>query len=222
MRRRALVVDDEVMVAALVRDALVGAGFDVELALTADAASEALADFDPDVAILDIALGRGPTGIDLAYLVRHSYPATAVLMLTRYPDLRTTRATSSQLPPDVPFLSKDMVTSSTVLVDAVEAAISESRLVLDQVVSSSNPLAVLTPTQLSVLHMAAQGFTTTEIARRRNCSPSGVEKVLAKIYQRLNIVSDEAVHPRVEAIRIYIDTVAVPVRDCATSPLAPS
>ena len=88
MKRRALVVDDEKMVAALVCDMLSTAGFEVELAHTAGDASEAFEAFDPDVAILDISLGPGPSGLDVAYMASESYPGVALLLLTRYPDLR--------------------------------------------------------------------------------------------------------------------------------------
>ncbi len=60
--------------------------------------------------------------------------------------------------------------------------------------------------------MVAQGFTTTEIARRRGCTTSAVEKVLGVIYRRLNVDTDSAIHPRVEAIRIFAAAAVLPER----------
>lgn len=209
MRRRALVVDDDKLVAVLVRGVLASADFEVELAHDAAAASEALADFDPDVAILDISLGRGPSGIDLAHLAHRAYPAVALLLLTRYPDLRTAQAAVAEVPAGCGFLNKDSVGQPDVLLDAVEQVLHDNPAARSQ---QDGPLAGLTSTQLTVLNMAAQGWTSAEIARRRGCSPSAVEKILGSIYQRLNIRSDGTIHPRVEAIRIYAAAAVLPER----------
>jgi DNA-binding NarL/FixJ family response regulator len=212
IRRRALVVDDDRMLSALVKDVLVAAGFEVQLAHSAAAGSEGLADFDPDVAIFDIELGRGASGIDLAHLAQESYPETAVLLLSRYPDLRTAQASVRDLPPSCGFLSKSTVAESAVLLEAVESVLRDCAPDVGDQANACGPLAGLTATQLSVLRMVAQGFTTTEIARRRHCTTSAVEKILGTIYQKLNIDTDSAIHPRVEAIRIYASAAVLPER----------
>lgn len=212
MQRRALVVDDEKLVAALVRDVLVTAGFEVELAHTAGDASEAFKKFDPDVAILDISLGPGPSGLDVAYMASESYPGVALLLLTRYPDLRTAQVRPEDLPANCGFLTKDSVADASALLAAVEALLQDDGLRGSEHGGGTNPLARLTPVQLGVLRMVAQGYTSTEIARRRQCSVSAVEKVLKGIYQRLEIATDGMIHPRVEAIRIYAAAAVLPER----------
>lgn len=212
MKRRALVVDDDRMLAALVGNVLRGADFEVALAHTATTASTAFEDFDPDVAILDISLGRGPSGIDLAHLAHKSYPGTAVLLLTRYPDLRTAQTLLSDVPPGCGFLNKDSVADPAVLLDAVEGVLRDTPVEVACDRSQATVLADLTRTQLAVLHMVAQGLTTSEIARRRACTVSAVEKILGTIYQRLGINADDSIHPRVEAIRVYAAAIAMPER----------
>lgn len=212
VKRRALVVDDERLIAALVSQALAGAGFEVEVAHSAAAASEAFATFDPDVAVLDISLGRGASGLDLAHLAAQSYPGTALLLLTRYPDLRTAQISEKELPANCGFLSKTSVGDASVLLDAVEAALRETSLLAEGSPGEAGPLACLTRTQLQVLRLAAEGYTTSEIARRRNCTVSAVEKILGTVYQRLGIVAGGAIHPRVEAVRIYASSAVMPER----------
>lgn len=212
MERRALVVDDEKLVAALIKDVLVSAGFDVQIAHSAAAASEAFATFDPDVAILDISLGRGASGLDLAHMASQSYPGTALLLLTRYPDLRTAQISERDLPTNCGFISKDSVRETAELLDAVESVLRETKLRADASDGGPGPLASLTRTQLRVLKLAALGYTTAEIARRRDCTVSAVEKILATIYQRLDIEIGGAIHPRVEAIRIYASAAVLPER----------
>lgn len=212
MLRRALVVDDDTFGAAMVRGVLTNAGFKVELAHTAEDAVEAFQDFDPDIAILDISLGQGPSGVDLAHIAHRSNPATALLLLTRYPDLRTAQLTASELPPDCGFLSKDRVNDPAALLDAVEAVLRSAGESTTQAERGSGPLSALTRTQLAVLRMVVQGFTNSEIARRRGCTTNALEKVLTSIYERLGIDKDSAVHPRVEAIRIWVASSALPER----------
>lgn len=212
MNRRALIVDDEAMTAALVQALLTSAGFEVRLARSAAEASAAFDDFDPDVAIIDIALGRGPSGVDIAHIARDSYPATAILLLTRFPDRRTAIASAGELPPGCGFLSKANISDSEVLLDAVEDILSASAVGSMPKEADKGPLADLTRTQLAVLHMVSQGFTTVEIARRRQCTTNAVEKILGSIYQRLNVDTEAAIHPRVEAIRIYASVAPLPER----------
>lgn len=209
MNRSALIVDDEPWIAALVKGVLEGAGFTVAVAHTAAEASEELKYGDIDVAIIDISLGRGPSGIDLVHLAHQSYPATALLLLTRYPDLRTAGMSGEDLPPGCGFLCKDSIADASTLVDAVERALQEDGFAAG---SSGGPLAALTDGQLEVLRLVAQGYTTAEIARRRERTTSAVEKMLSAIYQRLGIDAEHVIHPRVEAIRIYATAAGLPER----------
>lgn len=212
MRRRALVVEDEVILATLIKDVLVAGGFEVEVAHTAPAGSKAFELFDPDVAVLDISLGRGVSGLDLAHLASTSYPGVALLLLTRYPDLRTARIKPSELPANCGFLSKGEVKDSAVLLNAVEAALRDSQRPGREKSDASGPLSNLTRTQIEVLHLLAQGYSTSEIARRRGRSISAIEKMLTSIYQRLNIDTASQLHARVEAARIYSSVAVLPDR----------
>lgn len=207
--RSALVVDDEPLVAALIKDTLSSVGFDVAVALNATEAIDTLRCGDLDVAIIDISLGRGPSGIDVAHLAHSCSPGTALLLLSRYPDLRTARVSQDDLPAGCGFLCKDTVADAGVLVEAVERVLREEAL--DATVDTG-PLASLTRQQLIVLHLVAQGFTTAEIARRRQRSVSAVEKMLGTIYLQLGIHADTTIHPRVEAIRIYAAAAGLPER----------
>ena len=211
MQRRALVVDDEALVAALLKNMLSAAGFEVELAHTAGDASEAFETFDPDIAILDISLGPGPSGLDIAYMASQSYPGVALLLLSRYPDLRTAHGRPIELPAHCGFISKDSVADASVLLAAVESLLQDETFVRAES-GPAQALSELTEVQLEVLRMAAQGYTSAEIARRRQCSTSAVEKVLQGVYQRLGIAVDGVIHPRVEAIRIYTSAAVLPER----------
>ena len=94
MQRKALVVDDEPLVASLTASTLQAAGFDVRTAGSAGEARRQVDSFDPDVAILDISLGSGPTGVDLAHALDATHPGLGLLFLTKVTDLRTMNLTA--------------------------------------------------------------------------------------------------------------------------------
>lgn len=58
----------------------------------------------------------------------------------------------------------------------------------------------------------AQGFSTPEIARQRECTTSAVEKLLGSVYLDLGIGAGGPLIPRSEAIRLYIAHAGIPDR----------
>ena len=63
-------------------------GFQVKSASNAAEARSATKDFGPRVAILDIELGDGPSGIDLAHILRLQFPKIGLIFLTHIPEPR--------------------------------------------------------------------------------------------------------------------------------------
>ena len=210
IRRRVLVVDDEPIMAALISSALESGGFETHACSTARAAREAINSFDPDAAVLDISLGEGATGIDLAHVLDRAHPGVAVLLLTKHADLRSAGYTPADLPANCGLLRKDSVNEASSLIAAVEALLSEQ--MTRARTEPTGPLAQLTTQQITVLRAAAQGYTSAEIARQRGTSTSAVDKMLAAIYDTLRLKADGEINPRVEAIRIFITNAGVPER----------
>lgn len=209
--RKLLLVEDEPMVAALLRETLVTAGFDVLIAYSALEAKASAKKFDPDIAILDINLGAGPTGVDLAFLLHKSYPGIALALLTKHPDLRTAGFDKDDAPPGCGFIRKDMVTNSRHIVEAIEAVVA-SRESFREDIDPSRPLSNLTSAQIEALRLVAQGYTNTEIAKRRNTSVRAVEQLLGAVFSNLGIDVDGPINPRVEAVRRFITAAGTPER----------
>ena len=67
--RRLMLVEDEPLMASLLARSLEAANFIVETASDAAAARKLIQTFDPDIALLDISLGDGPTGVHLAHAI---------------------------------------------------------------------------------------------------------------------------------------------------------
>lgn len=210
--RRLLVVEDEPMVAALLQEMLSHEGFEMQVAHSANDALAITKDFDPDVAILDINLGRGANGVDLAFILSKQHPGIALLLLTQHPDLRTAGFDEKDLPTGSGFLRKDAVVSTRSILEAIEALISSNRDEIRGDVDPSRPLGNLTQTQVEVLRMVSQGYTNQEIANRRNTSTRAVEQVLNAVFLALGIDTDGGINPRVEAVRRFIAAAGTPNR----------
>lgn len=210
--RRLLIVEDEVLMSSLLRDTLAAAGFDVRVAANVLAARETIEDFDPDIALLDISLGEGPSGLDLAHVLATTHPDIAILFLTKHPDRRAAGIGSRDVPANSGFLRKDLVSDTSYLVDAIEAVLDDRPQNVRHDRATDNPLGALTTKQIDVLRMAAQGLTNAAIAQRRGSSERAVEMLMRAVFQGLAIDQSTDINPRVEAIRHYISAVGVPDR----------
>ncbi len=210
-QRHLLLVEDEPLVASLLREALEAAGFVVVVAHSVVNAVAVAKDFDPDVAVLDINLGQGASGVDLAFILHHQYPGIALVLLTKHPDLRTAGFSEADVPPGCGFIRKDMVSDSGQVVRAIEEVVAE-RVRVRQDADPDRPLSGLTAAQVEVLRMVAQGFTNAAIAQQRQTSERSVERLLSGVFQALNIDADGPINPRVEAVRRFIAAAGTPER----------
>jgi DNA-binding NarL/FixJ family response regulator len=200
------------MTAALLKQMLSGAGFIVESVPDVIGAREAIRDLDPDCALIDISLGPGPSGADLAYALAHERPDIALLFLTRHPDLRTAGLSEDDVPPNCGFVRKDLVADPNYLLEAIERVLRDQPRDVRHDNDPSRPLGDLTEHQLEILRLMALGYTNESIARMKNAGRSTVERWVAGILRAMNIEPSSQVNPRVEAVRHYIAAAGIPER----------
>jgi two-component system, response regulator PdtaR len=104
-RRRALIVEDELIIALDLEDAMSALGFEVcGLASTADTARSIAMDNQPDVVLMDVNLDGGREGIEAARWLREVCE-TAVVFVTSYNDDDTVERIHEQVP-GAPVLPK--------------------------------------------------------------------------------------------------------------------
>lgn len=210
--RRLLIVEDEPLVAALLADALTSEGFTVAAASDVVSAREEIRDFDPDGLIIDISLGPGPTGVDLAYAVRKERSDIAILFLTRHPDLRTAGVSADQVPPNCGFVRKDRVTDKGYLVQAIEKVLTDADRDVRHDDDPGRPLGNLSEKQLTFLRLMALGYTNDAMAKESGLAVSSVERWVVGIFRDMGIESRGDVNPRVEAVRRYVAVAGIPER----------
>jgi two-component system invasion response regulator UvrY len=147
---------------------------------------------EPDVAVIDLAIhGKGLGGIDLIRRIRAHKPRAHILVLSMHNDptivARTLEAGATG------YLLKD--TSSEQLVKAVQqvaagAAYLDGELAVKVALigsgrARSNPLADLTPRELQVLSLLADGKPYDRIASELNVSYKTVVNVSSQLKQKL-------------------------------------
>ena len=201
--RKLLVVEDEPLMASLLAESLNAANFNVETAPDAAKARKVIDRFDPDILLLDISLGDGPSGVHLAHAVHETRPDIAILILTKHPDAKSATSDGLDLPPNVGFLRKHLVNDISYLLNAIEKVLTDRHSEVRQDQPVTSPIAQLSSQAIKVLALVAQGYNNTEIATRMDLSIKSVERWIETIYRELNIDSKGAINPRVESARQY-------------------
>lgn len=175
-----LVVEDDdftrgTLVAALQRYHLT-----VEAAV--GSAREALALTElPDVALLDLNLGPGPTGIDLAQELRARHESIGIVLLTSYEDPRLLAGDLPPAPRGTRHLSKRQVGDVGQVVAAINSALSAP------LESTPARRVDLSDSLLGVLRGVAEGLSTAEIAKRRGVSEKAVEAAITKLCDHFDL-----------------------------------
>ena len=208
--RKVLVVEDDALVRALIKTNLESSGFVIATADSAASARKVANDFDPDVALLDIELGDGPTGIDLALILRKTQPEIALVFLTHIPEPRLVGIDNRKIPKNAAYLAKDRITDPKMLSEAIDAALRGriSREFRDD--KRDYPLANLSRSQLSVLQMVALGMSNTEIAQERDTTVRAVENLVKRSFIAAGIDPGAGGNPRVIAAREFIKFAGLP------------
>lgn len=186
--------------------------FLVDKAGDVESARQAVDRFDPDIVLLDISLGDGPTGVHLAHALRRTRPDIAILILTKHPDAKSASREGLDLPPGVGFLRKHLVNDVRYLLAAIEKVLADQPDAVRHDRAERRPAWGLEGKAMQVLQLLAQGYNNTEIAQRLGLSAKSVERWIDRIYKELGINSKGAVNPRVEAARRYYVAAGIPER----------
>lgn len=210
--RRLLLVDDDPLMTRLLWEVLEQRGFEVAAAHSVANARDALLAFDPDIALIDLEMGGGPSGVDMAHLIHERHPGVVIIILTRYPDLATAGFPDATLPPGAGFIRKDLVEDPDQIVAAIDAVVAERADDVRHDRDGARAFDMLTAAQLEVLTLMAQGFDNDAIATRRGCSVSSVGNLIAELYRRLGIDPRGELNPRVEAVRQFAQASGLPER----------
>ena len=121
---RIAVVEDDAFTRLTLAESLRAQGLDV--VLTTDSATEALREVPAlgvHAVFLDLHLGAGPTGIDLAIALRRAQPRLGIVLLTTFDDPRLLSTTLPEPPPGTRYVTKRSIGSVEELIGVLRDAV---------------------------------------------------------------------------------------------------
>jgi DNA-binding NarL/FixJ family response regulator len=166
----------------------------------------------PDIAIVDIRLPPSfrDEGVRAALELRQRNPNTAILVVSQYVELTYATELLSDGRGGVGYLLKDRIMDVAEFVDAVRRVAAGGTALDPEVVAqlfsrqSSGPLEGLTPREVEVLGLMAEGRSNAGIAEALVLTVGAVEKHIANILMKLRLPPSESDHRRVLAVLAYL------------------
>jgi DNA-binding NarL/FixJ family response regulator len=211
---RAVLADDSVLLRDGVARILEDARIEIVAAVgDGDALIAAVESTRPDIALIDVRMPPTHTdeGIRAAIEIRRSHPDVAVLVLSQYVEERYASELLGSETAGVGYLLKDRVVDIADFVAAVRRVAAGGSAVDAEVVRQligrsgrASDLDRLTPRELEVLDLMAQGLSNTGIAERLVVSLGAVEKHISNVFTKLGLEHESSAHRRVLAVLTYL------------------
>jgi DNA-binding NarL/FixJ family response regulator len=210
---RVVIAEDSVLLRAGLTNLLTNADFAVVAAVgDGTALLRAVEQHRPDAVVVDVRMPPTHTdeGIRAALVIRQQHPEIAVMVLSQYVEERYATDLLSARTTGVGYLLKDRVAQVSDFLDALRRVIAGGTALDPEVVAQllvrrpSDPVDRLTPRELEVLQLMAEGRSNSGIAERLHISQSAVEKYVSGIFTKLDLPVADADHRRVLAVLRFI------------------
>jgi DNA-binding NarL/FixJ family response regulator len=169
--------------------------------------------YSPDVAIVDIRLPptHNDEGMQAALQIRADHPSVAVLVLSQYVEVGLAMKLLADSADGAGYLLKDRIGDVEEFVGAVHR-VAEGGSAIDPIIVSTllsrhrtdDPLSELTPRELEVLELMAEGRSNQGIADKLVISLRAVEKYVSSIFGKLGLPSGAVDSRRVLAVLLYL------------------
>lgn len=164
----------------------------------------------PDAVVLDIRMPSDDEGIAAALEIRSWEPPTPVLLLSQH--IETRRTLELVASGAIGYLLKDRVLDVDDFLEALERVAAGGTALDPEVVTrlvgaahATSQLDPLTPREIDVLALMAQGCTNNAIAARLFLSHRTVETHVGSIFTKLSLPESPGENRRVLAILTYLD-----------------
>ncbi|MET8175608.1 LuxR C-terminal-related transcriptional regulator [Streptomyces clavifer] len=203
----------------LLRDGLVRMleAYDFEIAAAVETGPEltrALAELEPDVAVVDVRLPPSHTdeGLQCALAARRNRPGLPVLVLSQHVEQLYARELLADGDGGIGYLLKDRVFDADQFIDAVRRVAAGGTAMDPQVISQllsrraqDKPMGGLTPREREVMELVAQGRSNGAIASQLVITERAVAKHTSNIFGKLDLPPSDDDNRRVLAVLAYLD-----------------
>lgn len=211
---RIVIAEDLVLLREGVAALLADAGHDVVAAVEdGDALRTAVAELEPDLAIVDVRMPPDfrDEGLRAALALRREVPGTAILILSQHVESRYASELLAGGTQGVGYLLKDRVADVGEFLAAIRRVAAGGTAIDHEVVAQllthrrrSDVLDDLTPREREVLSLMAEGHANASIAQRLVVTAGAVEKHIANVFGKLGLPPSDHHHRRVLAVLTYL------------------
>ena len=202
-----LIVEDDKILLTMMSGALTSEGFNVLAASDAQSAMQYFDKARPDVVILDIDLGAGPSGIDLANKMRQISGRIAIVFCTSFKDMRFIQGDYLKYPLHTVVLKKADVVNMEKFSNAINEAV---ELIRESDESRPDQLHEkyykdLTALEIELLTLIVSGHSNKQVAAEKGISLKSCENAIARLAKKLEIPAAEHSNQRVLLTRKYME-----------------
>ena len=175
----------------------------------------ALLEHRPDIAVLDVRMPPGfrDEGLRAALAARARIPGLPVLVLSQYVEESYAAELLGGGASGIGYLLKDRVGRVEEFLDALSRVAAGGTALDPEVVTEllsrrhTTPLESLTPRELEVLKLMAQGHDNTTIAATLVVTERSVSKHIGNVFLKLGLPATDIGHRRVLAVLAYLNHV---------------
>jgi DNA-binding NarL/FixJ family response regulator len=211
---RIVIAEDSAVIRAGLTEILTDRGHEVVAAVgDAEALKAAVAEHQPDIAIVDVRMPPDHTdeGLRAAIAIRRDRPGTAILVFSQYVETRYAADLLSSRSGGIGYLLKDRVANVSEFIDAIARVAAGGTALDPEVVAGmlsaarhASSLATLTAREREVLALMAEGRSNGAIAAHLVVSERAVEKHVSNIFSKLGLPPSDSDHRRVLAVLAYL------------------
>ena len=210
-QRSVVIVEDDSFMRSLLAEYLEKAGFLVSTASSAADARRQINAVDPDAVVIDIDLGPGQSGLDVAAALNTEANEVGIVFLTNYSDPRFAGEELTRIHPKAAYLNKHMIEDSSTLLLALNAVLVERDVEAYRYDKRTDrPMARLSASQIQALRLLADGKTNQQIAEARQRSLDATESLITRTLASLGLDSNADINSRVFAAREFMSQIAPP------------
>ena len=202
-----LLVENDKTLLTMMSNALSAKGFGiVGTAINANTALEYFSRIMPDVVIIDVGLGNGPSGVDVVNTMRAKNPKVAVLFCTAFGDPRFANI-PARLLSNCAYVPKDTVTKLDTFIQKIYEAIHLVSNPEADKKKKSVPTALefLNGSDIQLLKLISEGMSNKQIAEEKKITVKSCENAISRLAKKLEVPRDESTNQRVKLTKIYLE-----------------
>lgn len=186
----------------------------VEAVADGEAAVEAALRLRPDVVLLDIQMPK-MNGIQAAEQIRASLPDVGLVLFSHYSQRQYAETFLGSGTAGKAYLLKMTLNEPSELARAIQVVAEGGAILAPEIqdemirLASASPhsrFSSLTPREMEVLGLMAEGYTNISIARKLCISERTVESHVNNIFGKLGLTSEVAHNPRVRAVLLFLQS----------------